>query len=71
MYLIIFLALMLVAGQLVFGKTADPIGTREALIKLTGYSTIFFLVGQLSADLSPRAWRWFGFSIISSFPTRS
>jgi O-antigen ligase len=65
MHVVILLALMLVAGQLVLGKTVDPIGTRESLIKLIGYSTIFFLAGQLSTDLSPRAWRWFGFAIIT------
>jgi O-antigen ligase len=65
MHVVFVLALTLVAGQLVLGKTVDPIGTREALIKLVGYFTIFFLAGQLSAELSIRAWRWFGIAIIT------
>lgn len=64
-HIVMLLALILVAGQLVFGKTFDPVGTRESLIKLTGYSTIFFLAGLLSTGLSPRAWRWFGFATVS------
>jgi len=65
MYAVLLLALLLVAGQLVFGRTADPIGTRESLIKLVAYSTIFFLAGQLSTDLPPRAWGRLGLTIIT------
>jgi O-antigen ligase len=65
MHVVMLLALILVAGQLALGKTFDPVGTRESLIKLTGYSTTFLLAGLLSAALSPRAWRWFGFATVS------
>ena len=64
LHIVAALALVLVACQLLFGKTADPIGTREALIKPTGYCTIIFLTGQLTTDLPARAWHWLGFSIV-------
>lgn len=56
-------ALLLVLLQLLSGRTLDPIGTRESLIKLAGYCTIFFLASQLSVGVSVRTWRVLGFTL--------
>ena len=41
LYVVALLSLILVACQFMLGKTVDPIGTRESLIKLAGYCIIF------------------------------
>jgi ABC-type antimicrobial peptide transport system permease subunit len=45
------------AFQLKFGLTLDRYETREAAIKLISAVIIFFVVQQLFAETSPRAWR--------------
>ncbi len=54
--------LLLLAGtlQLVSGATLDPLGTREALLKLSTYLVLFFLASQLGARASEQRWRELG-----------
>jgi O-antigen ligase len=49
--------LILAWAQIQFALTMDRVGTREALIKLTAYTIVFFLGQHMFADASPRVWR--------------
>jgi O-antigen ligase len=52
------LALLAMAAiQALFHLTLDPVGTREAFLKLVIFATIFFLVQHLYSDASQRVWR--------------
>lgn len=64
LYIVNACGLILLLAELFGGRTLDWIGTRESLIKFIGYSTLFFLVGQLSSSLSVRGWRRLGFVVV-------
>ena len=57
LYLPALALLGLVLVQLHFGLTLDPIGTREAMLKLVTYLAIFFLTQQLFAGWPERVLR--------------
>lgn len=60
LYLPVILLLLTGTLQLASGMTLDPVGTREALLKLSTYLVLFFLAGQLGARASEQRWRDFG-----------
>ena len=63
LYFIGALFLLLSLTQFLGGFTFDRIGTREALIKLTGDILLFFLTVQLFATPSRRFWGTFGLTV--------
>lgn len=61
LYLPAALLLALALTQLFAGISANPAGTREAVVKLGAILTIFFLVTQLYRTAPRRAWGFLGY----------
>lgn len=55
---------LLGVAQLAGHLTLDPFGTREALVMLGTDLVLFFLAGQLWADISEKAWKNFGLAVV-------
>src|SRR5689334_7863876 len=56
-YVAVLALLAVAAVQFLSRSSVDPIGTREAILKLVTYTLIFFLVQHLFADVSERTWQ--------------
>jgi O-antigen ligase len=56
-YVAVLALLAVAAVQFLSQSSVDPIGTREAILKLVTYTLIFFLVQHLFADVSERTWQ--------------